>query len=216
MAPRSNRIRAATVRERFSARFSPARALTVAALLCALGYAAGCRSTGHDLTITSYEDPYFPETYTLTLDSCTYHIDGAGDYRIAGHSAATFDGSDDTVDQYLCLRLFRRPHPGKTGDDSTSINATIRLAIVTPAGVAVYSGTAYVYPSKARIGSSLKLDIESARLRLETAVGDAPALLGDAKLVGRIVARHDSGRAIETSNEVARLAALRDWAVAED
>lgn len=184
-------------------------------LVCAVAGLAGCRSTGYELKITSYEDPYFPETYSLTLDSCAYHIDGGGDYRIAGHSAAALDGSDDTVDQYLCLRLFRRPKPGKTGDDRTSIDATIRLALATKNGVAVYSGTAYVFPRHAPIGSSLKLDIESARLRLETAVGDAPALLGDAKLVGKIVAQRDSGAAIETSNRVARLAALSEWVVAE-
>lgn len=191
-------------------------ATAAAALVACLAGLGGCRSAGHALRITSYEDPYFPETYTLTLDSCAYHVDAAGDYRIAGHSTDALDGSDDTVDQYLSLRLFRRPRPGKTGDDSTSIDSTIHLALATPAGVAVYSGTAYVYPRKSRLDSSLTIEIESARLRLETAVGDAPALLGDATLVGTIVAKRDSGRALAMSNEVARLAALQKWDVAED
>jgi len=87
----------------------------------------------------------------------------------------------------------------------------IRYAIVTPRGAAVYKGTAYAYPRRSGGDQRVRFELENARLRLEHAVGDAPEILGQARITGAIDARLDPARAVRYANEVSRLAALPRW-----
>lgn len=189
------------------------RAVLLAAF-AALIVLCGCRANASRLELESFADPYFPERYNIQFDRCSYYRQSDGDAHIAAH-AGYLDAIDPAlaVDQYLHIHLFWRPWPGKTPDNETSIDATVRYAIVTDGGAAVYEGTAYVYPRQPRYSDDLILEIESARLKRSASVGEAPALLGDTRLLGRLRARLDQADTLEVSRYIERTAALEDWSV---
>lgn len=189
----------------------PGRWLRVGVGVLLLASIAGCQSGRPRVELVSYDDPYFPETFTVDLGTCVYRRDAAGDYHVAGIQTRAGEDGASEVRQYLCIRMFWHPRPGKTGDDPTTANATVRYAIVTQAGVAVYEGTAYAYPHRRRWDDRVRIDIEGGHLRLVSAVGDAPDLLGQARIRGRLFARANSGRTVEYMNMVDRLAALEHW-----
>ncbi|RMF75388.1 MAG: hypothetical protein D6744_13570 [Planctomycetota bacterium] len=169
----------------------------------------GCRAGDSRLTLESYADPYFPEHYAVRFDRCSYYRLSDGDAQVAAH-AGYLDAAEPSlaVDQYLHLHMFWKPWPGKTPDNPTSIDATVRYAIVTDDGAAVYEGTAYVYPRKARFSDDLLLKVESARLKRVAVVGEAPALLGDTRLVGTLRAKPDQAETLDIARYIDKTAAM--------
>ncbi len=158
----------------------------------------GCRGPSASLEITSYKDPYFPETYVVELADCAYYVDSSGDYHVVGRAVHTpEDDSGGTIEQLLHVHLFWRPWPGKTFDNPTSVDATLRYAIVTESGVAVYSGTGFLYPRKRRMSDDVVAKIEGARLHLDFQAGDSPELLGAARLAGTLVAERNASLAVD-------------------
>ena len=126
-----------------------------------------------------------------------------GDYHIVGSAAQTpEDGSGGTITQLLHLHMFWKPWPGKTFADSSSVDATIRYAIVTERGAAMYRGTGFVYPKKRRLSDDLVVEIEAGRLRLESRKGDPPELLGTARLTGTLVADNDASLAVDLRRQL--------------
>ncbi len=162
---------------------------------------AGCAPRGSRLTLTSYKDAYFPETYEVTLNQCAYYRAPGGDYYITGRATRPGNDAGDSVTQLLCVHVFWKPIPGKTFDNATSIDATIRYVVVTGEGVAVYSGTGYVFPRK-RLGQTLDAEVDVGRLRLVSRTGEAPDLLGAARLRGRLHAPRNAARAVDIRRRV--------------
>lgn len=162
---------------------------------------AGCRQPSVGLELVSYKDPYSPETYVLALDECAYYVDPGGDYHLLGR-ASEDDGDGDSADHLLHVHLFWKPRPGKTFDNETSIDATIRYAIVTSNGASVYAGTGFVYPKKRRMGDQITAEIEVARLRLVSQTGDVPEILGDSRVSGTLAAENNAGLAIDLLREI--------------
>jgi len=172
---------------------------------------SGCTRASASLEITSYKDPYFPETYQVELADCAYYVDPGGDYHIAGYASHTpADGGGGTIEQLMHLHLFWKPWPGKTFDNPTTVDATLRYAIVTGQGAAVYCGTGFVYPRKRRMSDDLIVQIEAARLRLEAQLGDPPELLGDARVVGELVAEHNASRTVDLRRRLDLYAGLSE------
>jgi hypothetical protein len=163
----------------------------------------GCARSAGTLELTSHKDPYFPESYRVELGECAYYMGPDGDYHIVGRAChATEDNPDGEITQLLHVHLFWRPRPGKTFDNPSTVDATIRYAILTKQGVAVYCGTGFVYPKKRRFSDQLVVQIENARLRLEAQHGDAPDLLGNARVVGELLARNNAALAVDLRREL--------------
>jgi hypothetical protein len=158
----------------------------------------GCNRPTASLEITSYKDPYFPETYVVKLADCAYYVGPSGDYHLVGRAVHTpEDGGGGTIEQLLHVHLFWKPWPGKTFDNPTSVDATIRYAIVTESGRAIYSGTGFVYPKRRRLSDDVVARIEAGRLRLESQTGEPPELLGAARLTGVLVAKDNASLAVD-------------------
>lgn len=168
--------------------------LASAAMLLPLG----CGRPTAIVKFTSYKDPHFPEVYQVELEQCAYYVGPGGDYHIVGSAThIPEDGSTGTIAQLLHLHMFWKPWPGKTFDDSSSVDATIRYAIVTERGAAMYCGTGFVYPRKRRMSDDVVVEIEVGRLRLASRKGDPPELLGTARLTGTLVADNDASLAVD-------------------
>jgi hypothetical protein len=173
------------------------------ALLVALLTAVGCSRPTASLELTSYKDPYFPETYEIELADCAYYVGPDGDYHIVGRAAHSPEKSNGgTVEQFVHAHLFWKPWPGKTFAHPTTVDATIRYAIVTEQGTAVYCGTGFVYPKKRRLTDGIIARVEQARLRLESQVGDAPELIGAARLAGKLVAEDNPCLAVDLRRQL--------------
>lgn len=179
-------------------RVRPLRAAIVL-LSCSL-MLSGCRRPSAGLELISYKDPYSPATYSLSLNECAYYADASGDYYLLGR-ASEGAAAPDAADHLLCVHLFWKPRPGKTFDNETSIDATIRYAIITSAGSAVYSGSGYVYPKRSGALGRLVAKLEVARLRLVSQSGDVPELLGATRISGTLIAKEDAGLAIDLQRQ---------------
>jgi hypothetical protein len=164
---------------------------------------AGCGRPAASLEITSYKDPYFPETYEVALNDCAYYIDPGGDYHVVGRAEHTpADSSGASVTQLVHVHMFWKPRPGKTFDNPTAVDATIRYAIVTDAGTVVYCGTGFVYPKKRWLSAKLIAKVESARLRMESQCGDPPELLGVARVAGKLTAEDNPALAVDLRRQL--------------
>lgn len=173
-------------------------ALLVAALLAATGCAAGGR-----VQLRSYKDPYFPEDFRVQFEQCAFLRDGTGDYHIVARSTRVPQGAEiGPVTQILHVHVFWKPRPGKTFDDPSTHTATLRYAIVTSDGVALYEGAGFVYPQRRWIDGALVAQIEQARLSPQLRSGDAPDLLGESHLVGTLEAAANAPLTVDLRREL--------------
>jgi hypothetical protein len=173
----------------------------VVATAAALLLPSGCIRSG--LQLTSYKDPYFPDTYHVALAECAYRADAGGRLHVIGRG--THQTEQGATTQYLCIDVFWQPKPGKTPADPTTTDALLRYVIANNAGVTVYTGTGFAYPETNRNGMTLAL--ESGRLRLQSHSGDLGDVLGDAQITGQLQARNDPAAAATLSREAELLAA---------
>lgn len=183
------------------------RPLRCALLLVALGAALtltpACTSPSANLELTSYKDPYLPETYDVRLTECAYGVGPSGDRHIAGRAVHTpADNPGAPIVQLVHVHLFWKPRPGKTFADPTAADATIRYAVATEQGVAVYCGTGFVYLKKRRLSDDVVAKIETGQLRLETLAGDPPEILGSACLTGTLIAKDDASLAVDLRRQL--------------
>lgn len=179
------------------------RAITAAPLLILI-FAIGCGRPAGKLSIVSYADPYFPETIRTDMSKAFYRIDAAGDIHIACHSDVdTANGSGATA--WLHAHIYWHPKPGKTHDDPTSADATVRYLVLTANGARLYTGSAFVFPQIDRSGV-LTARIENARLQPVAANGQAPTSLGESKLSGVLKAMEDRSATVDLAGELGRIA----------
>ena len=171
-----------------------------AAAVAAMQFGCGPRHSAAELK--SFKDPYFPEDYTIRFDECVYRIDASGDHHLA--ALATRRINDDTAEirQYLAVRVYWKPVPGKTPSNSTTLDAMLRYAIQTPSGIAIYKGSGFVYLKKRRWSDKLIGRLEAGSLRLETQVGNAAEFIGDSTITATLIARPDSNRTIDLMREI--------------
>lgn len=171
-----------------------------AVLIAASAGWGGCGRPRADVTLVSYGDHSAPQTYQLTLDQCVYHADAGGNLHLVARGRSSHNPGDAAT-HYLHVRMFWKPHPGRTPADSSGINATLRYMVATADGAAEHAGTGFVYPKKPR-SRKLQARIESATLRLEWLSGTLPELPGDARLTGRLRARENAHAAVELLREM--------------
>ena len=172
-------------------------ALVGALLVLSLGLSVGCGQRVSGIELISYKDPYFPEPYTVVFDECAYRQDADGDLHIVGRTSVEPDDYQaGSLTQLIYVHVFWQPKPGVTFANATTTTAIIRYVIVSAEGTTTYSGTGFTCP-KGRRGRKLKVPIETANLRLESHFGDAPELLGDARLSGVLWAEENAHAAVD-------------------
>lgn len=180
----------------------PLRVLIAALLAAAGAFSSGCTSRG-EVRLTSYKDPYFPENQRVAFDECVFRRDAGGDYLVVSYLGDwEAPGMDRAVEQWLEIRTFWQPKPGKTRDDPSGTTATLRLVLAGENGRVVYTGAGFVYPSTIRFSRRMEFSIEGARLSPESTSGSTPELLGEIRLNGKLTAVPDDHRAVDLSREV--------------
>ncbi len=175
-------------------------------LIALLGL-VGCASESR-LRLTSYKDPYFPETYTAEFREAGFRTLPTGDVLLSAY-AGTAAADSGAVRQWLCVHAFWRPQPGKTFAHPTSTNATIRYVVASEAGVASYEGTGFIYPVPRSADADWRATLETAALQLVETRGDPPDLFGDARLIGKIHATPNATRAVDLEREMLAVGAAR-------
>ena len=178
--------------------------------LILLGCAAlvgGCQKPSAHIDVKSYRDPYFPENFRVDFTTCAYREASSGDVHVIGFTDRdTENPAGDVLRQYLHVHMYWRPHPGKTYADSNTTNAAIEYLVATRDGVAIYTGTGFAFPKKRRDGR-FELELETARLRLESISGDLEDFLGHAWLTGELVADQDLAATAQAMREMELLSA---------
>ena len=172
------------------------------ALVVPLSLLLGCARPAASLQLTSYKDPYFPEIYDVQLADCAYYVGPGGDYHIAGRALHEPEDGGSSIAQLVHVHMFWKPWPGKTFDNPSTVDAIIRYAIVTDRGAAIYAGTGFVFSRKRRMSDDVVVEIEAARLQLESETGDPPELLGSARLAGKLVAKDNPSLAVDLRRQL--------------
>jgi len=161
----------------------------------------GCADRSSNLRITSYADPFFPDTYRVTFDRAAWRIDGDGDYHFA--AIATQPAEDprrSPIEQLLHVHMFWKPWPGKTPDNPTGADALVRYAIVSDSGTEMYRGTAFVYVRRRPFRRQCAVQIEGGQMHRVGTGGSA--LLGDSRIKGRLYADDNPGLVVEVARRL--------------
>jgi hypothetical protein len=131
-------------------------------------------------------------------------VDRDGDYQIAARAArAPGAAAGSPIVQLLHVHIFWKPWPGKTHDDASGVDATLRYVVASDEGASVFSGTGFVYPRR-DWRRQLVAELESGRLQLVARIGTPPEVLGDARIRGRLNPIEDPGQTVEMLRELER------------
>ena len=163
----------------------------------------GCAPTANRVEVTSYRDPYFPETFVMHPTTCTYRTDTGGDVHLVAQAQHTTD--EQVRNEYLHVHIYWQPRLGTTWAESSTSNALLEYAVADADGLAVYRGTGFVFTERQRDGK-IEANIESARLQLDRTQGDLPDFLGGAALTGHLLAKPDDYATAQTLREMELLA----------
>lgn len=167
---------------------------------------AGCRGGG-SLHVTSLKDPYFPERYNVAFDECAVHVAPGGDLHfLARATQQPANAVVGPITQYLHIHMFWRPRPGRTFDNPTTQDSTVRFLITTPSGCALYEGTGFVYADVKKRGRDLRAALEQAGVRPVGATDGTLELLGEARLSADLRAARDSEQAVDMLRKFEQLA----------
>lgn len=175
------------------------------ALGVAVSLGAGCGAARSTLKLTSHRDPYFPERYVVEWTDCAYWSDPSGDVHVVGRAEPAAD-EEDTLTQYVHVHVYWKPFPGRTHTDSSATNALVEYVVTSNAGAARYTGTCFAY-LRGKPGRTLKVAVESGRLRLDTYTGRISDFLGATHVAGTLMARADEVAATDLIRTMQRAAA---------
>ena len=121
-----------------------------------------------------------------------------GLYAFDGKNRLTvllYDGPIDNPTQAVTIRMFWRPHAGRTSLSGAATNATVNYVIFAgddSSSVGIYSGAGFLHP-KSRLGKAkLAATLRNATLNLAESDSAFVDLLGQAVLEGKFTARLDS------------------------
>lgn len=170
-----------------------------------LGLIVGCGGARSVLELTSHRDPYFPEAYVIDWTECAYWIEPSGDIHLAGCTTSN-EGEEDELTQYVHVHMYWKPFPGRTHSNASATNALIHYVVARKDGTGCYTGTCFAYP-RGKPGQTLKVAVESGRLRLDTNGGTIEDFLGSAHVAGTLIARPDEVTAAELIRAMERAAA---------
>lgn len=188
--------------------------LVLSCLSLTAAIACGCAPRATTIDLVSYKDPYFPEPYYVKFDECVHRVGPGGDHFLIAR--ATSKDADIPVRHYFDVSVYWRPRPGKTPTHSSTMDAVLRYAVVTPSGCALYRGNGFVYLRQDALTHAWIGKLESGHLRLESSTGSlgaaattsAPAtvtpheILGDSRVSGQFVAKDDANRAVDLLREL--------------
>lgn len=163
--------------------------------------ASGCIASSSVVHLTSYKDPYFPESYDVTLSTCAFDEGPTGDLEVVGH-VDDARVADMPLGQYLHVHVYWKPRPGRTFVNSSTANAVLRYLVVAENGAALYSGTGFAYLRKRKHDQPLRLELESGRLGLEWRDGELPDFLGKASITAEMRAADDPATAAAILREM--------------
>lgn len=167
----------------------------------------GCAPAQPELELVSYRDPHFPQKLTPKFELCAYRTEARGDVDIVARAASERVGESEPATHYLHIRRFWRPHPGKTPDNPSVTDATLRYLIVGSSGRVLYTGTGFAYaPHKQRRGD-LTVELERGVLQLDSTLGEGSDLLGECRISGKLKAADDRNRAVDLLREMELAAA---------
>lgn len=171
-------------------RFTKSRPYIVAAIallsLLLLLCAPGC-SGGGDISVASQNKRN--TTLASGFSSGIYRFDSQDQMTVL-----LFDGPIEKPTQVCTIRLFWKPHAGKTPIDQTATNATIHYVIFAGDNrdhVGVYSGAGFVYLKSKPGVSGLRASVWEANLRLTDRNDSFNDLLGPSLLEGGFTALRD-------------------------
>jgi len=168
-----------------------------------LGLAAGgCAPRRTGIELVSYRDPHFPQKLTPNFDACAYRAQARGDVDIVARAIGARVGDSEPATHYLHIRRFWRPHPGKTPDNASVTDATLRYLIVGSAGRVLYTGTGFVYAPHRQRQGDLKIELERGVLKLDSTLGEGSDLLGESRISGELRAVDDRNRAVDLLREM--------------
>lgn len=163
-----------------------------------------CDRGAASVEVLSLKDPYFPEQRNSRFDVAAFRVGADRDTHFIARRETSDDAGVSLLREYLYIRTFWHPNPGRSFDDPTQTNAVIRYVAAGENGVNAYTGTAFAYFEDQR-GKPADVAVESGVLRLSDVSGDLPDVIGAGRLTGGIHARRENETAARWLREMERL-----------
>ncbi|MEE8170860.1 MAG: hypothetical protein V3T70_09955 [Phycisphaerae bacterium] len=178
-----------------ASRFRPLVFVRWAITASTVAASAACGPRATEIRLESLRDPANPVVYAESFDTAYFRVNERDRWDIVlFNRRASEQDPNQTIEQFLHLRLFWRPIPGTTYAESSQTDAVIRYCLATGPAAATYDGAGFVYLSVGRNRATLSGRIESANLAPSRQAGGARDLFGTCRLTGEFVARQDAGR----------------------
>ena len=141
----------------------------------------------------------------MRWSECYFRLDAGGDFHIAARQS-TSDADGAPLTRLLDIHVYWRSLPGKTPDDATSANSTVRLAELSEQGSRLYSGAAFVYVDKIdrkRPREKAKsASLELCELKPVMATGQPPVDRGVMRIDGKFFPRWNDNQALAITREI--------------
>lgn len=165
---------------------------------------AGCAKPSR-AELRFFADPFFPEQSLVRWNECWFRLDAGGDFHIAARQS-TSDADGAPLTRLLDIHVYWRSLPGKTPDNATSSNSTVRLAEMSEQGARLYTGAAFVYidkiDRKRPRDKAKSASLELCELKPAMATGQPPADRGVIRMSGDFFPRWDDNAALAIAREI--------------
>lgn len=164
--------------------------------------AAGCGGVPNRILIETFNEPLSPRKYVTHFTEAYFAraADGGLDILLNWKQPTQADPTQE-MQQVVFAHAFWTPRPGTTRAETSMLNATLRLMILTPPTGVGYAGAGFLTFTLSRDGTVLDGTIESGELAPATLAGGATPPFGPARISGRIRAAEDRRRVVRLLQE---------------
>lgn len=153
--------------------------------LVVVGLVAGCRTPDSRLTVQLDVET----ASEIDFPTCYYREAGNGEIFVVGN---TIQGEGESLSaEWIELKIYWKPRPGKTASNDTMSNALIWYAVQVGDGLTVYRGTAFVSVRPKRNSDDLIVHLRRASFDPPITLGPAPHE-ARVKVTGTLIAQEDS------------------------
>jgi hypothetical protein len=169
----------------------------VSSVCCAL---AGCTTPDSRLEIRLADDL----TSSVDYPTCYFQEMSNNDVFVVGNTLS--GDAESGASEWIELRIYWRPRPGKTAANASMTNALVTYAVQVGDGLTVYRGTGFVSIGKRKNSDQLIFDLRRADFEAPITLGKAP-LDKRMRIKGTLLASEDSQSVSRLRRELSELIA---------
>ena len=161
-------------------------------------FAIGCRTPDSRIEVRADAET----VSEIDFPTCFYRETGNGEIIVVGNTI--LDDGASLANEWLKLKIYWQPYPGKTASNDTMSNALVWYAVQAGDGLTVFRGTGFVSVKPKRNSDDLIINLRRASFEPPITLGPAP-IETRVRVTGTLIAGNDSQAAGRLQREFDRL-----------